>query len=293
MAKKRGLGRGFESLIPTQIEREFDPTSEVDEQLSLTQNVLIQDIKPNPNQPRREFTAEALKELSESIKQHGVLQPIVLVTAKSGGYTLIAGERRWRAAKTAGLTEIPAIVRTLDNQAQLEVALIENIQREDLTPLEMATALIKLNQQFNQTFETIAERLGKHTSTVVNVTRLLQLPEPAKQALAKGRITEGHARQILALEDAKKQQELLDLIIRHSWSVRRAEDFVRAYKQGATDKAAAVRSTQVVTAETKELSKRIKAPVKLQKLAKGGRIVIGYKNEKDYKRILDLLQKSE
>lgn len=288
MSKKRGLGRGFDSLIPTEIEQQFDPTSEVDERLSRTQNVLISDIKPNPNQPRKSFTDEALTELADSIKEHGVLQPVVLV-ASDEGYILIAGERRWRAASSAGLKEIPAIVRTLDSQAQLEVALIENIQREDLTPLEMATALIKLNQQFNQTFEAIAERLGKAPSTVVNLTRLLQLPEPAKRALAKNKITEGHARQILALDDPKKQQELLDLILRHGWSVRRAEAFVRAYKQGPIDKSSAVRLSRTTTPETKRLSQRLKTPVQLQQLAKGGRILIGYKNEQDFKRIIERL----
>src|SRR5690606_35611849 len=196
MSSKRRLGRGEESLIPTEIEQQFDPTSEVDTQVSRTQNVLISDIKPNPSQPRRTIEQTALDELTASIKQHGVLQPVVVVRTEDG-LVLIAGERRWRAAQAAGLKEIPAIVRTLDAQAQLEVALIENIQREDLTPLEMATSLVKLNQQFNQTFETIAERLGKAPSTVVNVTRLLHLPSAAKRALDKGKITEGHARQIL------------------------------------------------------------------------------------------------
>lgn len=290
MTQKRRLGRGFDSLIPTQIDQQFDPTSEADAQVSRTQNVLISDIKPNPEQPRRTFEQESLLELKRSIEQHGVLQPIVVVRTDDG-LVLIAGERRWRAARAAGLKEIPAIVRTLDAQAQLEVALIENIQREDLSPLEMATSMIKLNQQFNQTFEAIAERLGKATSTVVNVTRLLHLPEPAKRALDRGKITEGHARQILALEEPKKQQELLDLILRHGWSVRRAETFVRAYKQGAESKSTAVRSSRTTTEETKRLGKKLKAKVELQQLAKGGRILIRFKDEKDYQRLLKKLDK--
>lgn len=290
MSKRKGLGRGFDSLIPTEIEREFDPTSEVDDSVSRTQNVLIEDIKPNPNQPRKTFDSSLLDELAGSIKQHGVLQPVVVIRDESG-FILIAGERRWRAARQAGLKEIPAIVRTLDDQAQLEVALIENIQREDLSPLEMATSLIKLNQQFNQTFEAIAQRLGKAPSTVVNVTRLLHLPDPAKRALAKGKITEGHARQILALDEPKKQQELLDLILRHNWSVRRAEAFVRAYKEGGSNKSQAVRSSRTTTPETKRIGKRLKTEVELQQLARGGRILIRFKNDKDYKRLIKLLDK--
>lgn len=290
MNKKRRLGRGFDSLIPTEIERQFDPTSEVDEQISRTQNLLITDIKPNPNQPRRIHEKEALDELAQSIKRHGILQPVVVIRTDDG-FTLIAGERRWRAAQSAGLKEIPAIVRTLDAQAQLEIALIENIQREDLSPLEFATSLLKLNQQFNQTFEKIAQQLGKAPSTVINVARLLQLPEPAKRALSSGKITEGHARQILSLDEPKKQQELLDLILRHGWSVRRAENFVRAYKQGDSDKGAAVRSSKTTTDETKRLSKKLKAPVELQQMAKGGRILIRFKNEKDFQRLIKLLDK--
>lgn len=287
MAKssKRGLGRGLDSLIPDSIDPRLDPTSHDDAQVSRTQNLFISDIKPNPEQPRRGIRTEELKELSASIKTHGVLQPIVVISDGSG-YLIVAGERRWRAAKDAGLKTIPAIIRTLNDQAQLEIALIENIQREDLSPLEMATALVKLNQQFNQSFEDIAKRLGKGHSTVFNIVRLLGLPEPAKRALEQGKITEGHARQILALkDDQKKQQELLDLIMRHGWNVRRAEQFVLAVKSGAANKSAAVRLTLSSTPATKSLSKQLKTKVSLQKLAKGGRLLIAYKNDKDLERI--------
>jgi ParB family chromosome partitioning protein len=286
--KKRGLGKGFESLIPSYIEQEFDPTLEVDRALSRTQNVLISDITPNPNQPRQDFAQSALEELASSIKTHGVLQPVVVI-AQNGGFTLIAGERRWRAAKLAGLKAIPAIVRTLDSQAQLEVALIENIQREDLNPLEMATALVKLNQQFNQSFNEIAQRLGKADSTVGNIVRLINLPSPAKRALATNRISEGHARQILALKDSKKQQELLDLIIRYGWNVRRAEQFVTALKEGAADSKIASRATRSQTPETKKIGKKLKTKVVLHKMAKGGRIIIDYKSDKELKRITEII----
>lgn len=287
MAKspRKGLGRGLESLIPDHIDPKLDPTHNDDRQISRTQELFISDIKPNPEQPRRGLRTEELGELSASIKVHGVLQPIVVISDGSG-YMIVAGERRWRAAKSAGHKTIPAIIRTLDDQARLEVALIENIQREDLSPLEMATALTKLNQQFNQSFDAIARRLGKAVSTVSNIARLLGLPEPAKRALDSGTITEGHARQILALKgDERKQQELLDLIVRHGWNVRRAEQFVLAVKSGASDKTAAVRLTLATTPATKDLSKRLKTKVSLQKLAKGGRLMIAYKDDKDLNRI--------
>jgi ParB family chromosome partitioning protein len=288
-SNNRGLGRGLDSLIPDQIDPNLDPTHKDDKAVSRTQDLFISDIKPNPEQPRRGMRTEELEELASSIKTHGILQPIVVVSQGSS-YTIIAGERRWRAAKTAGLKTVPAIIRTLSDQAKLEIALIENIQRQELSPLELATALTKLNQQFNQSWDAIAKRLGKGTSTVSNVARLLGLPVPAKQALDKDQITEGHARQILALKnDPKKQQELLDLIVRHGWNVRRAEQFVLAYKSGAMDKTAAVRSSVSTTPETKQLSTRLKTGVRLQKLAKGGRLLIEYKDDKDLKRITEEL----
>ena len=198
MAKteKKRLGRGLDSLIPDHIDPALDPTHSQDQAVSRTQNLFISDVKPNPEQPRKDFRTIEIDELAASIKTHGVLQPIV-VMPQGSGYVIVAGERRWRAAKQAGLKTIPAIIRSLNDQARLEVALIENIQREELSPLEMATALTKLNQQFNQSWETIAKRLGKGTSTVSNIGRLLGLPAPAKTALNKGQISEGHARQIL------------------------------------------------------------------------------------------------
>jgi ParB family chromosome partitioning protein len=169
------------------------------------------------------------------------------------------------------------------------VALIENIQREDLNPLEMATALVKLNQQFNQSFNEIAQRLGKADSTVGNIVRLINLPSPAKRALATNRISEGHARQILALKDSKKQQELLDLIIRYGWNVRRAEQFVTALKEGAADSKIASRATRSQTPETKKIGKKLKTKVVLHKMAKGGRIIIDYKSDKELKRITEII----
>jgi len=295
MAKndKKGLGRGFSSLIPeTLIQDEFDPTAEEDKRLSSSRSVLIQDVVANPDQPRRNFTPESITDLAESVKEHGVLQPIIVVR-HGDKYRIIAGERRWRAAQEAGLDKIPALVRELSDQAQLEISLIENIQREDLSPLEMATAFIKLAEQFNMTTEDIGKRIGKAASTVSNVRRLLKLPDAAKRALNELRISEQHARAILALDgDEQKQQELLDLILRHSWSATRAEQFVIAYKQGASTPTEAVKRTQRVTPETKLVSERLKTPVSIRRMAKGsGRLIIEFKDEKDYDRITGILGK--
>lgn len=289
-AKSKGLGRGFGSLIPTDIiKNEFDPTRDHDAGKSSPAEVLIQDITPGDEQPRSVFKEAALKELEESIKTHGVIQPIILVK-EGGSYRIIAGERRWRAAKAAGLSTIPAIVRSMDGQTRLEVALIENVQREDLSPLEMATAILKLQSQFNMSIGAISKRVGKAESTVSNVKRLLKLPEPAKQALSDLQITEQHARAILALDgDSKKQNELLDLIIKHSWTARRSEQFVTAYKNGAATPTEAVKRIATVDDDTKRISKKIKAPVKIRRMAKGGRLIIEFKDDKDYARISGLL----
>lgn len=289
-AKKHGLGRGFESLIPTQLlEEDFDPTQAEDEKLSSLRHLKVTDIIANPHQPRRHFEEAALRELASSIKEHGVLQPIV-VTPKGKKFELVAGERRWRASQTAGLAEIPAIVRSYSDQHKLELALIENLQREDLNPLETATAYLKLHQQFNLSYEDIGKRVGgKAVSTISNALRLLGLPQEAKLALVEGKIKEGHARQILAVHEPEVQKELLALIIKNDWSVRKAEQFVIGYKEGEKSKKVAVAKVRTETPHTKALAKRIGAQVKVRHMAKGGRLIIQFKNEADLGRITGLL----
>ena len=207
MAKRSPLGRGFDSLIPKEIDQSI-----LEEDKHRVQKILISDIKPNPAQPRREFDQTALGELSKSIEHHGVLQPIVVVRDKNG-YLIVAGERRWRAARDAGLKELPAIVRSLQELERIELSLIENIQRVDLSPLEQAMAVYQLQQQFSLALDEIAEKLGKAPSTVSNLTRLLELPESAREALKASKISEGHARAILALRGSPaKQSELLHSI---------------------------------------------------------------------------------
>ncbi|MGD8374124.1 MAG: ParB/RepB/Spo0J family partition protein [Candidatus Woesebacteria bacterium] len=290
MAVKRGLGRGFDALIPTQLlDEEFDPTSQQDEKSSKLKNLKIIDVVPNDDQPRRHFDESALQELAESIKEHGILLPLVVVP-KGEKFEIVAGERRWRAAQIAELKEVPALVRTLTDQHKLELSLIENLQRQDLNPLETATAYLKLHQQFNLTYEEIGKRVGgKAISTISNILRLLALPKDAKHALVEGKITEGHARQILAIKEPEVQTELLNLIIKNEWSVRKTEQFVIGYKEGEKDKKVAVAKVQTQTPQTKAISKRLNADVSIKNMAKGGRLMITFKDNDDLARIAELL----
>lgn len=232
---KRGLGRGFDSLIPTQIvEDEFDVTAKVDGEGHRTSADVVREVDPvlvdpNPHQPRQHFDQEALEALAASIRVHGILQPLV-VTKAGSRYELIAGERRLRAAKLAGLEAVPVIVRSFDEQEKLELALIENIQRAELNPLEVATAYRKLTDQFNLSLGDISARVGRERSTISNTMRLLNLPIEAKRALVEEKIFEGHARVILSIVEPDKQQEMLELMIKHQWTVREAEEYARGLR---------------------------------------------------------------
>lgn len=288
--KMTGLGRGFESLIPTDVlDETFDPTAS-GEQSSELRHVKRSQIVANPDQPRRYFDDEALEELASSIREHGIIQPLV-VTPVRDGFQIVAGERRWRAAGLAGLEKVPVIVRTLSEQHKLELALIENLQRRDLNPLETATAYLKLHTQFNLTYEEIGHRVGgKAVSTISNIMRLLHLPNDAKQALIDGIISEGHARQILALDDEAAQSELLKFIISEGWSVRKAEQYVVGYKRGekpAIKQQSGIKNTRQETVFTKQLSERLALPVVQKTTAKGGQIIISYSSDEE----LDALQK--
>lgn len=287
---KKGLGRGFDSLVPTEVlNEEFDPTASQDEKVSELRYIKVDKIFPDPDQPRRHFDESALEELSQSIAEHGVVQPIVVVR-ENEGFQIVAGERRWRAAKLAKLAEVPVIIRTLNDQHKLELSLIENLQRRDLNPLETATAYLKLRDQFNLKLDEIGKRIGGKSSSVVsNSLRLLRLPDNAKQALVSGQISEGHARQILALDDKKAQNDLLKRIITGRWSVRRAEQYVIGYKKGSTSyqekREQATKHTQTQNQFTRTLSKKLQANVKLKTTAKGGQLIISYKNNDDLDRI--------
>lgn len=285
--KSVGLGRGFDSLIPTEVDTSLFEADKIRVEV-----FPLDKLEPNPEQPRGRFNEEDLATLAESIKRHGILQP-VLVTPHKKGYLIIAGERRWRAAKLAGLSEIPAIVKSSKDLERLEIGLIENVQRVDLSPIEQALSIAKLHDQFKLSMDTIAERIGKATSTVHNLVRLLQLPPDARKALEDGAIHEGHARSILALKgEPELQTQLLQAIITQGWSVRQAEQFVVAVKAGANNAKKATNRTKVENVTTKQLSKTIGMPVSVQYMAKGGRMVIRFRSEDEYTKLVDYLSHS-
>lgn len=283
--KKSGLGRGFDALIP----QDFDKTILLDENEKI-QQLDIASLIPNPDQPRQHFDEDALNQLAESIKHYGIIQPLVVSPGKDGTYSIIAGERRWRASTKAGLKKVPAIVRTSKELERLEIAIVENVQRVDLSPLEQAVSIERLHQQFNMTYEAIAARLAKATSTVNNMVRLLQLPEKARTALHEKQISEGHARAILALkEHPEKQQDLLKQIVANGWSVRQAERYVTSVKEGFKDVKETKQRMETETPATKQLSKRVGAPVHIRRTAKGGKLEISFKTDEELEKILGSL----
>ena len=288
------LGRGLDALIPTDID-DFVSDSLPEELKEDSQNIAQVDISkvvPNPHQPRTEFSESDLKDLSDSIKVHGIIQPLVVIKITGGKYQLVAGERRLRASKLVGLKKVPAIVRTFSEQEQLELAVIENIQRAELKPLEVSVAYTKLIEQFNLTHDQIAERVGKGSSTVSNSIRLLNLPHAAKIALQKGSITEGHARAILSIEDNAGQTFLLEEILKSKLTVRETEEAARRLKKGEINKkpvkAKEIRKEHM--ALTNSLGKFLGTKVGIQSTAKGGRLVIEYYSDEELGRIIEQIK---
>jgi len=298
MATKKGLGRGFESLIPVDLiddsfdpNSAYDPTAQQDEQMSQEKTLPLAKLSANPDQPRRHFEQEALEELAASIQEHGLIQPIV-VTPKDGVYEIVAGERRFRASKIAGLEEVPVIVRSMTDQNQLEVSLIENIQRRDLNSIETATAYAKLRDQFNLTNDQIAQRVHKSPSSVINTMRLLKLPKEVVALIAEGQLTEGQARPLIG-QEADVIVKLIPRIIAEEWSARKVEQYVVNLKKGndstATSASAAVFET-THEAAIEALRARLNSQVAIRTNSKGaGKIVIAFKDADDLARIQSLL----
>jgi ParB family chromosome partitioning protein len=297
VSAKKGLGRGFDSLIPTELlDESFDPTAAQDDQVSDLRQIKLSEITADPDQPRRHFDEVALDELTASIKEHGILQPIV-VTPKAGGYQIVAGERRFRAAQMAGLAKVPALVRTLSNQHKLELSLIENLQRRDLNVLETATAYLKLRDQFNLTLDQIGQRVGgKSVSAVSNTLRLLRLPESVREALLDGRMREGQARPLVNLDPAIIE-EVLPTILKEEWSARKIEQFIVQLKKAPkTTDTAAPRpkiDEQPYKETTARLVKRLATDVSVKTNAKGaGQIIIRFKSDDEFQRLEKLLDSS-
>jgi ParB family chromosome partitioning protein len=280
MARKTGLGRGLDALIPSSDR----PSSEGVTLIPLDQ------IKPNPRQPRTHFDPQELEGLAESIRQHGIIQPLILTQDDGeGGYYLVAGERRWLAARQAGLHAVPALVRTTSDQQRLELALIENVQRADLSPLETAEAFRQLSEEFNLSHEEIAARVGKSRVSVTNTLRLLKLPPAVKQALENNAISEGHARALLMLSTPQAQVAALQTVLRKDLTVRQTEALVRALSGERPEKA----PSPAPAPEVKDLEERLQAHlgtrVRLNRRGKGGNLVIYYYSDEELNALLALL----
>lgn len=277
------------------IDDEFDPSLGVDEKISKLREIPLGDIIADPDQPRRHFDEDAIEALANSIKIHGVLQPIVVVkSAKntSAKYMIVAGERRYRASTIAGLTEIPAIIRDLSGQNRLELSLIENLQRSDLNVLETATAYLKLRDQFNMTAEQIGQRVGgKSPSAVINTMRILKLPDAVKQHIRDGELSEGQARPLLKA-DEKTIKEILPKILSESWSARKIEQFMVQLKKQRQSGEKKVLSKMPYENTIKKLSTKLNTNVSIRSSARGtGQITIKFKNEDELKRLEKILSK--
>ena len=283
---KKGLGRGIDSLIPSDFDK--DLVFKNDEKI---RKILIKKIIPTDNQPRSKFDQASIQELADSIKVFGILIPLVVSPLKDDNFQIIAGERRWRAAKMIGLKEVPVIVRSFKESEKIEVALIENVQRVDLSPLEQAIALYRLHEEFSLSSEEIARKIGKAVSTVSNLIRLLKLPDYAKKSLLQNLISEAHARSILALNDYPEQQKILhNLIIKEGWSVRQAERFVVSCKKEGYNQVHELKKRIAIESnETKKIAAKLKTKVFVKRTAKGGKLEIIFKNDDQLKEIIKII----
>ncbi len=304
MAPKRGLGRGLSNLIPTDdtIEDVSTKTSKQTKTSSavktevvkkVEQTLNINRIEPNKNQPRKEFNEDALQELADSIKQFGVIEPLVVVKRK-GYYELIAGERRWRAARLAGLKEVPVVIKDYDDQQIVEIALIENIQREDLNPIEEAHAYERLIQEFNLTQDEVAERVSKSRTTVTNALRLLKLTEKVQQMLIDDMLSTGHVRALITIADPQLQYETAMYIFDKKLSVRETESYVKKLLNKKPKDKPAEKEDPELSFLYKALENRLKESLGTKTTIKAktkdsGKIEIEYYSQEDLERITQLL----
>ena len=280
--KRAGLGRGLESLIPTETNT-----------VTGFATVLISEVSPNPQQPRARFDDEALESLAASIKEVGVLQPIAVAPGEDGGFVLIAGERRLRAAKRAGLTEIPAVVRTVDDAGSLTQAIVENVQREDLSPLEEAAGYRQLLEDFGLTHDDVGQKVGKSRTAITNSLRLLSLPAGVQGLLERGELTSGHARALAGLEDQKYAEHIAARAAEEGWSVRQVEEAVRV-RRGERSESSKATVREVRPVEIIELEHRLTDHLGTQvKIAYGrtrggktkGKVEIGFHSLDDLERL--------
>ncbi len=280
---KKGLGRGLGALISSANE---EPQSGGVIELK------INEIEPTVGQPRKKFDDEKLIQLSESIKEHGIVQPII-VRKEDNTYKIVAGERRWRAARLAGLTSIPVIVKELSNRQVMEMALIENIQREDLNPIEEAEAYEKLINEYNMTQEELSKSIGKNRSTIANIIRLLSLCDKVKEHLINGEITSGHARALLSLDNKELQEKICKEVIEKSLNVRETEKLVKKIQKGELKEQKVKNVDENIQKIEDDLEKILGTKVKLFNKNKKGKIMIEYYSNEELERILELFKKME
>jgi ParB family transcriptional regulator, chromosome partitioning protein len=284
MAHRKGLGKGLEALIPT-----GKPGGTVSAGFGGVQQVAVDLIQRNPHQPRVKFNEEELNELAASIREHGVIQPLIVAPKSEGTFILIAGERRWLAAQRAGLRTVPVITRQANNQEFLELALIENLQRADLNCMEEAEAYRQLVEDFGLSHESVAKRVGKSRVAVTNTLRLLGLADVVKQALVDGKLTEGHARALLALSTQKAQASALQTVINLSLSVRQTEELIRKLAGQKSIKAKKPGRSADVHDVEKRLQSSLGTKVALKHGKKGGTVTIYYYSDEDLDSLLEKL----
>lgn len=317
MAQNYGLGRGLSSLIPqrkpasisvdeadkkiTKPEADFNYFGTQAEKISgnaiattipkLLENneIEIAKISPNPHQPRFYFDEIKLQELADSIKEHGIIQPIVVSKKADESFEIIAGERRFQAAKLAGLSKVPVVVRNVTEQQKLELAIIENIQRHDLNPVEEARSYQKLIDDFDLNQEEAAQKLGKSRSTVANKLRILNLPAEIQKALMESKITEGHAKAIMAIENIEKQKTLFELIMKSGLTVRQAENKTKEISVRTHSRVVSIDPEQKALEDN--LSQALNTKVKLQKSGTGGKIVIEFYSEEELHNIAENIER--
>jgi len=277
---KKGLGKGLGALI----------SNEATEEESGVIELRINEIEPNANQPRKYFDDEKLVQLSESIRQHGIIQPII-VRKDENRYTIIAGERRWRAAKLAGLTKVPVLVKDFTNRQVMEVALIENLQREDLNPIEEADAFLHLMNEFNMTQEQIAETIGKSRPAIANSLRLLNLCDDVKKYVVNGELSSGHARTLVIIQDPQVQLKAAEYIIQNKLSVRETENYIKKLFQNKTVKKKVFDNPDFKVVED-NLKNILGTKVKLQANNNRGKITIEFYSNDELDRILDFFYKN-
>lgn len=285
MSKRRGLGRGLGALIPIGDEEELQATEAAESGLRA---VPVSAIHPNPHQPRSRIDEAALQELADSIAEHGLLQPLIVHDDGDGTFTLIAGERRWRAARRAGLETAPVVVKQATPQTMLELALIENIQRADLNAVEEATAYQQLVDEFGLTQEEVAQRVSKSRPAVANALRLLDLPNKVQQAVIDGAISGSHARTLAALPTPEAQLALLQTILKKGLNVRQTEEAVRKMKEGFVPRARPRPPAEWVWLESR-FQQSLGTRVNLEKRGSGGRLVIHFADDEDLQALLEAI----